>query len=142
MLWKLSLGVTGLVLVVVMWQCGSALVQGRELSAKAVRHFHEQLNSGNFQEIFDQADEEFQRSGTRQESVAFLEVVHRKLGNADVEYLRNLNATVNTSGTFITAVYNTQFDDGWAVETFVWQKQGHELQLRTYHIQSRDLIMK
>src|SRR5579872_5641200 len=82
LLWKWSLALTAAVLVVLLWQCGSGLSQGRELSAAAVRHFHAQLNQAEFAEIWAQSEEELQNTGQQQDFVDFLSAVHRLLPRA------------------------------------------------------------
>jgi len=71
-LWKWSAAVVALLLVFLMWRCGSALVQGRKLADAAVKQFHERLNAGNFEEIYRDADEGF-RGQNHDNSIKLLE---------------------------------------------------------------------
>jgi len=50
-LWKWSLVAAAVISVFLMWQCGSALHQGRSLSNIAARRFHQELNSGQYEQI-------------------------------------------------------------------------------------------
>jgi hypothetical protein len=138
---KWSLGVTAVLMTYLMWQCSSGLLQGRALSNAAVEHFHEQLNSGQYQEIFDEADDAFRASDNQQELLKFLAAVHAKLGAAGSESLSNIQVNANTNGTFVTTRYTTVFTRGQAFESFTWVKRGDRLNLYRYNVQSKALIM-
>ena len=140
-LWKWSLAFTAAALLFLLWQCGSSLYQGRSLANASVRHFHEQLNNGRYEDIYGEADEGFVRSGKREDLVKFLQAVHTKLGEASSESLTNINVNAATRGTFITTVYATQFTRGRAVETFTWIKRNGVLKLYGYNVQSNALIL-
>jgi hypothetical protein len=141
-LWKWSVGATSIILLVLLWQCGSALVQGRKLANAAVRHFHQQLNTEEYDEIYQEADEGFKNGQTHDEIIEFLRAVHSKLGNTGDEKQINIRADANTHGAFITARYSTAFVSGTATETFTWIKSSGILKLHAYHIQSNALILR
>jgi hypothetical protein len=98
-LWKASFAITALVMVLFMWQCGTALIIGRRLANGAVRHFHEELNNGQYDQIFQEADGVFTSNG---ESLKFLQAVHNKLGDATAEKQANIIVNVNAGRTLIT----------------------------------------
>ena len=140
-LWKWSLLVTGVMAALLMWQCGSALVQGRNLSNPAVQHFHDELNADRYDEIYREGDDGFIRSGKEEDLVKFLQAVHTKLGDAGAASLVNIRVNATTSGTFIVTQYNTTFARGPAVETFTWVKRSGTLKLHGYHIESTALVV-
>ena len=123
-----------------MWQCSSALVQGRKLATASVRHFHQQLNAEEYEEIYREADEGFRAGQSHDELVKFLQAVHRKLGNAGHENQINIRVDTNTRGTFTTTWYNTSFVNGPASERFTWVTGGGALKLYGYHIESNALL--
>jgi hypothetical protein len=139
-LWKWSVAAAAAILVFLMWQCGSALQQGRGLANAAVRHFHQELNSGNYEHICQGADEGFSQGEKHDELLRLLEAVHRKLGDAGDESQVNMNVNATTDGTFITTEYNTRFAQGQAIETFTWVKSGGTLKLYGYNVQSKALL--
>ena len=142
-LWKWSLAFSAAAFLFLTWQCGSALLSGRSLSNAAVAHFHQQFNARQYEQIADQADERFAATTKRDELFAFLKAVDRKIGSAGEARLVNINVNVNTDGTFVTCVYNTDFARGKGVETFTWKKSpGAELKLYGYNIQSNDLVLR
>ena len=140
-LWKWSLAFTAVVLIFLMWQCGSGLLHGRSLSAQAVHHFHEQFNHSQYGEIWAQAGENFRDAEKEQDWADLAAAIHRKLGNAGAGSLSHLNVNATTGGTFITAVYTTHFDRGDALETFIWKKDGSSVTLYSYNVQSNVLVL-
>lgn len=135
-LWKWSAVLSTLILVFLMWQCGSALLQGRKLADAAVRQFHQQLNAEDYERIYREADERF-RGQNHLDSIRFLEAVHNQLGLAGTATQINVRVDTNTRGTFLTAQYSTAFAAGTATEMFTWIKSSGTLKLYGYHIQGR-----
>jgi hypothetical protein len=139
-LWKWSLALTSVFLIFLMWQCGSALLQGHTLADAAVHRFHQQLNQREFEQIGQEADEGFNQNGKSEELLKFLEVVHRKLGDVTAATFTNIRVNATTNGTFVTTDYQTTFSNGSGVETFTWIKKNGALKLYGYHVDSKELI--
>jgi hypothetical protein len=139
-LWKWSLATVAAGLLFLTWQCGSALYSGPKLADKAVRRFHAEFNSGEYDEICREGVEGFSQGERHAELLRFLELVHRKLGSVEAATQVNLNVKAGTEGTFLTSKYSTQFAQGRAVETFTWRKTGSILQLYGYSVQSKALL--
>jgi hypothetical protein len=110
------------------------------LSNQAVRQFHQELNAGEYEAIWQEANEGFTSSLKHDQLLKFLQGVHTKLGSADSESLLSLNASATPNGTFVTTRYNTQFANGPAVETFTWVKSAGALKLYGYNVQSNALF--
>lgn len=144
-LWKMSLAATTVALVILYFvfrSCGSALVQSQEPAALAVKHFHEQLNAGQFENICREADPNGVEGPRRGELIGLLQSVHTTLGDAGAERLVNIRTDLGTIGSVISTDYETTFTHGIAVETFGWTKEGGVLKLYRYSIQSNALILK
>jgi hypothetical protein len=139
-LWKWSLGITAVLLSYLMWQCGSALGEGRKLADTGVRHFHQQLNAEQYEEICRDADDAFTGSQPANDMIKILRAVHKKLGIAEAESQVNIRVDANTNGTFITTWYNTKYSSGLATETFAWRKKNGSLTLVGYNVQSAALL--
>ena len=140
-LWKWSLVITAVIAVFLAWQCGSGILQGQKLASVAVQHFHEQLNAGRYEDIYQEATEGFRGGSKREELVKFLTAVHAKLGNAGAPSAGSINVNATPGGTFVTTQYNTKFEKGDATETFTWLKTAGTLKLQGYNIQSNALIL-
>ena|ERR1700690_2008967 len=139
--WKWSLALTALLLVFLMWQCGSALRQGRALADPAVHEFHKKINAGRYEEICREADNSLGGIEKRDELIKFLEATHAKLGDAGVSNQLNMRVNATTFGNFVVAQYETTFARGTAVETFTWVKKSGALRLYGYHIESNALVV-
>jgi hypothetical protein len=134
--WKWTLIATALFVAYLLWQCGSGLYQGGRLANGSVHHFHQELNSGQYDQIWQEGDSGFREGGKHEEFVRVLQATHAKLGNATTENLTNLHVNATTGGTLIITSYNTTFSGGMAEETFTWVKEGSGLKLRRYVITS------
>lgn len=136
-IWKWSIAATVVVLGFLLWQCGSALMAGREQSILAVQHFHDELNLDEYEHIFDEASPAFQQSGNKEETLKFLQAVHKKLGNAQQSSLVNLMVQTTPAGTFLIVVYNSKFESGNAQEKFTWLRKNGRLILQGYNVDSK-----
>lgn len=141
MLWRWSLSATAVVLLFLIWQCGTALYEGRGLANTATREFHQRLNDGQCEEICREADERFTSTSTQEDVVKFLEAVHTKLGNARASTLEGIHVNTTPGGTLLVTSYKTMFDRGPAIETFTWKKSSGALRLYGYNIQSKALVL-
>jgi len=131
-----------LLIVMVSVTACSSLRNGKATSEKAVSKFHDQLNSGQFQEIYAQTDEGFRKATSEQETIAYLEAVHRKLGDERNAEQVGWRVFATTGGAQVSLVYETDFDDGKATEQFVFLVNGDEARLFKYNIESPTLITK
>jgi Protein of unknown function (DUF4019) len=134
--WKWAQAITAAVSLLIIWQCGFGLLQGRRQANATVQHFHQQLNTGQYVEIFREADAGFREGKTEADLVKFLQAVHTKLGDTGAANFINIRVNATTNGTFTTAQYKTTFDHGSAVETFTWIKTSNTLRLYGYDIRS------
>ena len=139
-LWKWSIALAAILLLILLWQCGSGLYSGYKSGNEAVQRFHAQLNAGKYDEICSEADEAFSHSDKHDELVHFLEQVHQRLGNAGTASQVRLNVNATTGGTFVISEFTTQFEQGQAEETFTWRKGVSSLKLYRYNIQSNALL--
>jgi hypothetical protein len=124
------------------WQCGSAMSVGGRLSDDNVRRIHSQLDSAAYEEILRESDEAFQDSASHEDLLKFLAGVHTKLGAARVCTREHMSVNSGTKGTFLNVTYRSTFDQGKAVETFVWRKLGDNLKLVGYRVQSNTFLQR
>jgi|HubBroStandDraft_2_1064218.scaffolds.fasta_scaffold625746_1 hypothetical protein len=130
------------VIALVLFLCGcSAVTEGTKSADAAVQHFHQQLNSEQYEQTYSEANEGFRSGQKHEELIKFLGAVHRKLGNAGEAKLVNIQINATTNGKFLAASYETKFANGPATESFTWKKNGGRWELFSYHIQSMALIM-
>lgn len=140
--WKWSLLATVLVVGYFAWQCGSGFVAAARLSDAAVQQFHTQLDAGDFEGIFHESDEGFQKADAKESTLKFLAGVHDKLGKSGRFERGSIHINAQISTTFVTVTYNSTFQNGTAQETFTWRKTGGALKLISYNVQSNAFISR
>src|SRR5258705_2491080 len=89
-----------------------SLTKGKESSERAVIKFHNQLNAGQYHEIYVQADEGFRKGTTEPDAIAYFEAVRRKLG--EVKNAKQVGWRVNATpmGTMVNLGYQVEFSEG------------------------------
>lgn len=109
----------------------------RQASKNAVEAFHTRLNAGKYHEIYAEADDQFRHSSGEKEITTFLAKLHRSMGilrsarqtQSKVGYVQGLGAQVILS-------YDSEFENGRAVEQFLFQLRGGKALLVRYDIKS------
>jgi hypothetical protein len=131
--------IVGLVLFVS--GCGG-LTKGKPAAEAAIGRFHQQMNEGRFEEIWNEAHEKFRGASSKEKYLEFMSAIERKLGK--VQSSKNAGWKVNTVN-FTTVVLmnqSTTFEKGSGTETFTFEMKGENALLVGYNIQSMDLIIK
>ncbi len=109
--------------------------------AEVVR-FHEALDAGRSQQIWDATGADMRKATTRPQFVALLDAVHRKLGNVKSSRQVGWNRNASTNGSFMTVTNETVFEHGSGTEQFVFRKgEADKLALVGYHIQSNEMMV-
>src|SRR5262249_20214869 len=101
-----------------------------------------QFNEQKFKELYASSHPDLKAASTEVDFVKLLEAIHRKLG----KYVRSTDAgwRVNTHNLTTTAsvTQNTEFEHGKGVEMFTFVVSGGTCTLRSYHINSQDMMVK
>jgi hypothetical protein len=118
--------------------CG--LSSSRQHAAAAVDVFHSELNAGDFDAIWDGADDQFRQAASRQSYDKFVGAVHRKLGRALRTNNQNWSVHSFNLQTSIVLVQHTEFEYGAGTETFTFSVRGDNVKLVGYHIESNELV--
>jgi hypothetical protein len=128
-----------LAVVVLLAACSPA---DTKVAEQAVSTFHELLDAGKFQSIYDQSATDLREVATKQDFVALLDAVHRKLGLTKTFNLDSKSVNYSPSGTLVTLKCTTTFAEGEASEEFVYQLEDGKAVLDGYHINANALILK
>jgi hypothetical protein len=131
-----------LLLLVVALQASCGVKQIRDTAARAVEKFHNQLNAGQFHEIYVESDEGFRKAATERDAVALFDAVRRNLGTVQDAKQTGWHVNRTGNGTVITLGYDVQFSEGKAVEQFVFRFSGDKATLFNYNINSPLLVTK
>jgi hypothetical protein len=121
---------------------GCGAMKGKEAADKAVKLFHEQLDKGDFNNIYAATHADFKAAATEKDFVAMLEAVHRKLGPIQRSDAAGWNINSHNFKTTVVLTYKTTFAEGEAVETFTYRIEGDKAVLLGYNISSQVLITK
>jgi hypothetical protein len=103
--------------------------------------FHQQLDSGNYDAVYKAAGSELKTSMSQQDFVRLLTAVHTKLGKSVKSELVQTTSMAGTNGSSTTLTYQTDFERGRGVETFVYNGDGPTPVLASYNINSYELIV-
>jgi hypothetical protein len=121
--------------------CFGMLKEAQDNSLKLATALHKQMAAGDLAGIYNNADENYRRSMTRERSDALFSLVASKLGAPLDCKAGGINVDVNTLGTTLRSHCETHFSkNATGDESFVWLKSGDQYRLVSYHISSRDLI--
>ena len=101
------------------------------------------IDAGRYEDLYNQAGDEWRKDSTLEESKATLQRLHDKLGRAQVRNLdtarEERTGTAPVPGHSLVAVYQTQFERGDAMETFTLIERGGKWYLAKYFVTSTAL---
>lgn len=129
-------GVIGGALV---WKAGKSTYSNYRIASGAVERFHHQLNLGDYDQIYDEATDEFRGSITRKDLTLFFGKIQEKMGSVGEPASAGFHVNWRNGVVWVDQTYNTQFLYGRAQEYFVWKIEQDQPRLYNYHIDSPNL---
>ncbi|HEX5704129.1 MAG TPA: DUF4019 domain-containing protein [Pyrinomonadaceae bacterium] len=103
----------------------------------------EDINTGRYDKLYNEAADEWRRDTTLEESKTTFERLREKLGRANVRNLQSAReeqtGTAPVAGHSLTAIYQTSFERGHAMETFTLVERGGKWYLAKYFVSSTAL---
>lgn len=121
--------------------CFGMLKEAQDNSLNLATALHKQMATGDLAGIYNNADENYRRSLTRERSDALFSAIARKLGAPLDCKPGGINVNVNTLGTTLHSHCETHFSkNATGDESFIWLKSGGQYRLVSYHISSPELI--
>lgn len=124
--------------------CVNSITEARDQADSMVTDLHNQMAMQQWDQIYLTASKSYQESLDRQKSDLYFSSIDRKLGRPIATLQRNVFISTATNGTFIKAIFDTNFSEGdTAVETIVWYEgRDEQYRLAHYNIQSDSLLLK
>jgi hypothetical protein len=119
---------------------GCAGNDSKQQAQAAIDVFHGQLNRGDFDAIWNGADEAFRKAAGRDSYDKFLGAVYRKLGRALHTTTNSWSVNSFNLHTSMMLVQHTEFEHGSGTETFTFAVSGNGVTLLGYFIQSMELV--
>jgi hypothetical protein len=107
---------------------------------KAIAQFHEQLNGGNFHQIYAASDTGFQKGSSETDASKLFAAVHSKLGAFKSGSQGAWRVNYNTAGNNTVVQFNSVYEKGKATETFTFVGDANAPRLYGYNIDSPTLI--
>ena len=120
---------------------GCSASQDMDKAEAAVEHFHQQLDAGQAEAIYQATAQEFKQTGSEASLVAFFQGVHDKLGNYKSGRKVNWKVNYGTSGEMLVLDYQSEFENGVAGENFVFRIDGDTPVLLGYHVNSNVFVV-
>jgi hypothetical protein len=120
---------------------GCSAGQDTAATQQAVAQFHQRLDAGQFDSIYDQAGPELKAITPKAQFLPLLAAIHSRLGAVKQAKQVGWNVNYGTGGGTISLTYDTQFASGSGTEQFIY-RTGRPPLLVGYHIQSNDLFIK
>jgi hypothetical protein len=133
-IWRSCFVVTIYIALLIIGQCASRFANNRRLTGAAIQHFHQELNNGQYHQIFNEADPGFVEGKREEDLVNFLQIIHIRFGDAGAVDLTGISTNATTNGVFTTVQCKTAFARGSALETFTWKEVGTTLRLYGYNV--------
>ena len=119
---------------------GCGVSTAKPKAEAAVAAFHRQLDAGQFDAIWDGADESFRNATAHEKYAAFVGAVHRKLGQVVKTTTANWSVRNYNLQTSVVLLQQTEFEHGSGTETFTYLVKGDAVKLVGYNIQSTELV--
>jgi len=126
-------------LAVVLWALGRRTYRNYGIASAAVDHFHQELNNSDYDAIYEEASDEFRRSGNRSDIVKFLQMVHEKMGTSGNRKVAGFHVNWSNGRVTVNQVFNSEFALGQGQESFVWIVKQSQAKLYSYRIDSANL---
>jgi len=102
----------------------------------AVEMFHLQLDTGNYDRIYEDADPAFQALGPESSAAHLFSVVHQRLGKVQASDMVGYQIQAGLTEIRVIMRYRSVFDRGTAQEDFIWNLLGSHARLVSYSIDS------
>ena len=121
---------------------GCSMSKDTALAQAQISVFHSELDAGSFQQIYLSSSPDLQKVASEGDFVKLLAAINRKLGNVKTSTQLTWKVFSGTSGTFVTVVNKSQFEQGSGDEQFVYRIDNGVAKLAGYHINSMALVTK
>jgi hypothetical protein len=112
----------------------------RAAAEAGVAQFHQMVEAGRYHDIYAGAADEFRPSGTEENGIRFLQMVHDRLGAVRSSSSTGWRVNFTPGGSTVSLSYDTQFASGAGHEDFVFRVGGARAQLVGYHVNAPTLL--
>ena len=114
---------------------GCAAVKDIDLSKQEVSRVHEMIDAGNYDAIYEAADEAFRTSVEPARSRALFERVHTAMGAIQSADAGGFEINTKNGSTFVKLTYTTSCAKGKLKEEFDFRMRGKQPKLLNYSVE-------
>jgi hypothetical protein len=132
----------GAAFALVLGLSGCGLNEQTTVADAEIERFHRLWNADEFKAVYDDAHMNFRNSQTDEEAVATLERLKRSHGQFKSAKRRSATLSSDQSAPDLTLNYDSVYDQGAAVEVFVYRITGQQALLVSYDIMSPEAAKK
>jgi Rad3-related DNA helicase len=126
--------VKGLTLALAIGLAGCGLGKNKKAAEAEVDRFHQHWNASEFQAVFDEAHLQFRAAQSAETMITTMQTLKKNYGDLKSSKRRGFGFTSNEGATDIKLSYDSAFEDGAAVETFLFRMTGGKALLVSYDI--------
>jgi hypothetical protein len=130
----------GFALVLGLSGCG--LKQNTKAAEAEVDRFHQHWNADEFKAVYDEAHANFRDSQSADVTIGTLQGVKRNYGAFKSATRRSWGFSTDNGVTSVKLKYDSAFENGAAVEAFVYRMSGDKAALVSYDIMSPETAKK
>ena len=106
-----------------------------------VATFHRQFDARDFEGIWNASHDDFRAGQPPEDYAAFMVAIRDKLGEVESTERQGFNVNTNNGVITVTVTMLTEFEQGRGNETFVFMRDGDELKLYNYNVNSQALVV-
>jgi hypothetical protein len=107
--------------------------EDKRTATKLIEQFHERMNEGQFDQIYDAYDSSLKNVMSREVAVQGLQEVSDQFGAFKAVSDSEMNVILGPR-VEVRAAYNSTFEKGDATELFGFLRRGHDLKLAIYQV--------
>jgi len=133
------IALAGLIGGALVWKLGRNTYHDYQISSDAVDRFHQELNAGDYAQIYEDATDEFRRAGSREDLNKFFDNIRQKMGTAGKRNPAGFHVNWQNGRLWVDQVFNTQFEKGQGQEYFLWEIRQGQPHLYHYRVDSPNL---
>ena len=106
------------------------------LAQSAIGTFHQQINAGEFANIYNSASPDLKSMSSQVELVNYVASVHAKMGNFQSGAVSSSKDSASNGAQDVSILYAAKYDKGPVQETFDYRISGHTALLENYRVDS------
>lgn len=139
---KHSLLLAGVAFVLILGASGCGLKQNTKAAEAEVDRFHQRWNAEDFKAIYDEAHANFRNSQSADVTIGTLQGVKHNYGAFKSATRRSWGFSSDDGVTNVKLKYDSAYENGSAVEAFVYRMSGDKALLVSYDIMTPENAKK